>query len=362
MMKHVDKLMREGVSDNVFPGGVLLVAKGDTILFHQAYGSADPTARQEMTLETVFDLASLTKPLATTLATILLIQENRLSLSDRLSRLLTPFESTDKADITVAQLLSHTSGYPDYRPYYQQLRRLPPGKRALFRQELLVKEALVNPIGQKAVYSDLGFMVLRWVIETLAEKRLDGFVTARVYSPLGIKDLFFIDLNEPRKTGHHFAATEHCPWRKHLIKGAVHDDNAYVMGGIDGHAGLFGTAAAVFRLLGILHASWRGRGEPFIFDAKLLQRFFTRRMDPDRGLGFDVPARTGSSCGRYFSDHTVGHLGFTGTSFWMDLDRSITVILLTNRVHPTRKNEKIKAFRPVIHDAIMRHLVVHPHR
>jgi len=359
-MKHVDKLMKEALSENVFPGSVLLIAKEDTILFHNAYGYADLFTRQEMTRETVFDLASLTKPLATTLAAISLIQENRLSLSQKLSEVLPQFGSTDKAEITIRQLLSHTSGYPDYQPYYKVLNRFAPEKRSSALKDLLIKEPLAHPVGQQAVYSDLGFMVLRWVIETLAEKRLDRFVTAHLYSPLGIKDLFFIDLNKPQKTEYLFAATEKCPWRKRLIQGAVHDDNAFVLGGIDGHAGLFGTAQAVFRLLTVLLSACRGIGESNLFDSALLKRFFSRQIGSDRALGFDMPAQTGSSSGRFFSDRTVGHLGFTGTSFWMDLDRSIVVIFLTNRVHPTRTNEKIKTFRPKIHDAIMQHLVAPP--
>jgi len=116
----------------------------------------------------------------------------------------------------------------------------------------------------------------------------------------------------------------------------------------------------VFRLLIVLLSAWRGSGESNLFDSALLNRFFSRQTDSGRALGFDMPARTGSSSGRYFSDRTVGHLGFTGTSFWMDLDRSIAVIFLTNRIHPTRTNEKIKTFRPIIHDAIMQNMVAPP--
>jgi serine-type D-Ala-D-Ala carboxypeptidase len=359
-MKHVDKLINEALSENVFPGSVLLVAKEDTILIEKAYGYANLFTRQEMTLETVFDLASLTKPLATTLATALLVQENRLSFSQRLSEVLSRFGSTDKAEITIRQLLSHTAGYPDYQPYYKALNRSAPAERSSALADLLIAEPLAHPVGQQAVYSDLGFMVLRWVVETLCGKRLDRFVTDRIYRPLGINDLFFVDLNKPRETGYLFAATEKCPWRKRVIQGAVHDDNAFVMGGIDGHAGLFGTAQAVFQLLTALLSDWCGTGETNLFDSDLLNRFFTRQTDSDRALGFDMPGRTGSSSGRFFSRRTVGHLGFTGTSFWMDLDRSVIVIFLTNRVHPTRTNEKIKTFRPKIHDAIMEDLAAHP--
>jgi CubicO group peptidase (beta-lactamase class C family) len=310
-----------------------------------------------MTRETVFDLASLTKPLATTLAVLHLIQEKQLALSRTLADVLPPFTGTEKEAITIRQLLSHTSGYPDYRPFYTSLRTMPPDTRVPALRDLLVNEPPAYAPGQRTVYSDLGFMVLRWVVEILTGQRLDRFLTEKIYSPLGLEDLFFIDLDAPLAINRPFAATEQCPWRKRLIQGAVHDDNAFAVGGIEGHAGLFGTARAVFRLLSDLLSAYRQDPGPHRFDPLQLERFFSRQPDSDRALGFDMPAVSDSSSGRLFSARTVGHLGFTGTSFWMDLDRSIIIILLTNRIHPSRANEKIKRFRPIIHDMIMKRLL-----
>jgi len=153
-----------------------------------------------------------------------------------------------------------------------------------------------------------------------------------------------------------FAATECCPWRKALMEGTVSDDNAWVTGGIDGHAGLFGTAEDVYGLLKTLLSAYNGKMDT-LFRPELVQAFFKRDAVSSRALGFDTPSLEGSSSGRLFSVNTVGHLGFTGTSFWMDLDRAIVAILLTNRIHPSRNNNRIREFRPILHDAVMKTLL-----
>jgi CubicO group peptidase (beta-lactamase class C family) len=155
-----------------------------------------------------------------------------------------------------------------------------------------------------------------------------------------------------------FAATEQCPWRKDLLVGRVHDENTYVMGGVQGHAGLFGTAVDVHRLLVELLSAYHGRPLAGCFEPDLVRLFFQRWAGTDRTLGFDTPSVENSSSGRFFSTNTVGHLGFTGTSFWMDLDQAVIVILLTNRIHPTRNNETIRQFRPKLHDAVMKRIKI----
>ncbi len=223
----------------------------------------------------------------------------------------------------------------------------------------LIKEPMIYPTGKKVLYSDLGFMILCRVVENLTGMRLDHLVDETVYRPLGMTDLFFLSTDPSNgnlvehKERFEFAATEQCPWRNRVLEGAVHDDNAYVVGGIDGHAGLFGTAGGVHALLTELLAAYHGYSGNDIFQSDHVQFFLKERYGSERALGFDKPSMPDSSSGKYFSKNTVGHLGFTGTSFWMDLDRKIIVILLTNRVHPTRENEKIKDFRPKIHDAVM---------
>jgi CubicO group peptidase (beta-lactamase class C family) len=355
-MKIIEKLMQQAVADNVFPGAVLLVSREGCLAFHEAFGFRDLVARPLMTTETVFDLASLTKPLATTLAVMILVQERRLGLEQNLGDVLPAFKKDPKAAVKIENLLYHNSGLADYRPFYKEIDHLPSGKRLKALRKLLVNEPLIHPTGSRVVYSDIGFMILEWLVEHICGKRIDRFVAEMIYKPLGLDNLFFVDLkaNPPQGV---FAATERCAWRQQLLSGQVHDENAYVVGGIQGHAGLFGTASDVHRLLLQLLAAYHENQSLNLFQTNWVRLFFRRLADSDKALGFDAPSPAGSSSGTFFSANSVGHLGFTGTSFWMDLDRSIIVILLTNRVHPTRDNEGIKAFRPELHDAVMRSLL-----
>jgi len=356
-MNQVDALMRQAVSERVFPGAVLLVSRKGSIVCHCAYGFADLFSRRAMTTDTIFDLASLTKPLATALAVMMLIQQGDLGLEQQLGDILPAFKDDQKSTIKVRHLLHHNSGLADYRPYYKEIEHLPTEKRKPALRHLLVMEPLIHPIGAKVEYSDLGFMILEWMVEHVSGKRLDCFVSEMIYGPLGLEDLFFVDLNSKKKPRGVFAATEHCRWRKMLLAGQVHDENAYVVGGVQGHAGLFGTAAAVHTLVGNLLSVYRGAFPDNLFQTELVRLFLKRLPNSDKAFGFDAPALKNSSAGSYFSANSVGHLGFTGTSFWVDLDRFIIVIMLTNRVHPSRDNMAIKAFRPKLHDAVMKSLL-----
>lgn len=344
--------MQHAVSNGVFPGGVLLASQHGDILIHQAFGQADLTIGTPVSTRTVFDLASLTKPLATSLAVMMLMDRGLLSLDHTLGDVMPSSRGTGKAGISVKHLLYHNSGLPDYRPYFKELADEDPSRRRSLILTRVLNEPLLYPIGEKVVYSDLGFMLLRGIIERVGGSRLDDMVQKEVFLPLGLKHLFFVDLANPQPADG-FAATETCPWRQTLIRGVVHDENAYVVGGVDGHAGLFGTAADVHGLLVEIHDTYSGGPSHGIFQTVLLKKFLDYGKGTERALGFDRPAENGSASGCRFSKNSVGHLGYTGTSFWMDLDRSIIIILLTNRVHPGRDNEKIRKFRPVLHDAVM---------
>jgi serine-type D-Ala-D-Ala carboxypeptidase len=357
-MQKVDALMYQGLSGKVFPGAVLLISKKDTVFFIKAYGYANIFTKRPMAEDTIFDLASLTKPLATTLAIMNLVQENKLDLEQSLGSVLPEFKKTEKEQIKIRHLLSHTSGLPDYRPYYKELAKLPMGSRKGASIDLIAREPLIYQTGKKELYSDLGFMVLRQIVEHISGKQLGRFVDEAVYKPLASDagwGLFFPDTDSDLRPGR-YAATEFCPWRNKLLEGVVHDENAYVMGGVDGHAGLFGTAGCIHSLLSALLSVYYGFPSTHVFKKDLLKIFFERQNNTEKALGFDTPALYNSSCGDFFSRKSVGHLGFTGTSFWMDLERSVIVILLTNRIHPSRDNTKIKAFRPEIHNAIMKSL------
>lgn len=348
--------MTQAVRENVFPGAVLLVSKHGAPVFFQAYGVADVYTGRPVKKETVFDLASLTKPCATTPAVMRLLDMGKLSLAMTLGELLAEFKNTDKENITVEQLLTHTAGFPDYQPYYKRLQAFRFEKAKQMLRDMLVKEPVVYKSGTKTVYSDLGFMILSWIIEDLTCLGLDAFVEQAVFSKYGLDRLFFPGVDKKIFSGLEFAATENCPWRKTVLTGVVHDDNAFSVGGVDGHAGLFGTAENLNIFLSHLISEYYGEADNGLFQSATLQRFFHPRKEGERALGFDVPSPVNSSSGRYFSKRTIGHLGFTGTSFWMDLERAVIVILLTNRVHPTRKNERIRNFRPRIHDEIMKNI------
>jgi CubicO group peptidase (beta-lactamase class C family) len=344
--------MRRAVEDGVFPGAVLLVSHNRQIAWHRAYGVTDLQTARKATPATYYDLASLTKALVTTPAVLKLISKGAFGLESRIGHLLPDFAHTDKAGIEVQHLLYHTSGLPDWKPYYRFLADLPSAERGAGLLGCLAREPLIHPVGEVCRYSDLGFMILQLLVELYAGQRLDRVVSGYFYQPLGIAELIFAPIGDPLPRWD-VAATEKCPWRNRVLSGEVHDENAYAMGGVAGQSGLFGTADAVHRLLTALVDMHSGGAVDQLLPAELLQQAFARCPACRRGLGFDCPDRVGSSSGSRFSPESVGHLGYTGTSFWVDLKRRIMVILLSNRIHPSRTNDAIKSFRPLLHDTIM---------
>ncbi|MCJ8502382.1 serine hydrolase domain-containing protein [Desulfatitalea alkaliphila] len=347
----VDRLMMEGVTRRVFPGAVLWVACRGEVCCHNAYGLADLFRGRPMTVDTLFDLASLTKPLVTALAVMHLVRKGLLTL-DRPCADYWPLMTGDGRELpTLRHLLSHCSGLPAWRPYFFRLLRRPAAERSALLQKRVAQEPLQAAPGERVLYSDLGFWVLQWVVERATQQRLDRFWDATVARPLNIAPMHFNDLacSPPAVP---YAATELCPWRNRLLSGEVHDDHAHVLGGVAGNAGLFATAAAVGKLLQVLLAVDAGAAAVPAFDRDLVRTFLQRQSGSSWALGFDTPAPRDSSAGNGFGPDSVGHLGFTGTSFWMDRRRALIVVLLTNRVHPTRFNTAIKAFRPRLHDRI----------
>jgi CubicO group peptidase (beta-lactamase class C family) len=365
----VENAFEEAVTCGVFPGAVVLVGREDEVIYEQAFGSCSLVPMKSlMQTTTIFDLASLTKPLATTLAFMLLIGEKKVRLDDRVTRFFPTFGVFGKNAVTFRQLLNHSSGLPDWKPYYEEIIKAKKGGKINFVAsraakhyvfEQIHREKPVSPSGQQSLYSDLGFMILGETVEAISGVTLDRFCHDRIFRPLGLRGMSFIDLTQLRTRRLQpfpeiIAPTENCPWRKKVLCGEVHDDNAYAMGGVAGHAGLFSSARNIHHLLARLNSCLRGK-DTFL-PQTLMQEFFSRDetvKNSTYALGWDTPSEKGSASGQYFSPHSVGHLGFTGTSIWWDLEKNCHVILLSNRVHPTRKNEKIKSFRPQIHDLIM---------
>jgi CubicO group peptidase (beta-lactamase class C family) len=360
MFMNIAKFLEEGLKENVYPGAVLLAAQGGEIVFFHAMGNRAVIPKiLPMEKDTIFDLASLTKPLATTTAVMKLVDDALLNLDAPISALIQPFPWKDKSYITPRLILNHSSGLADWKPFYLTLINLPLQERKSAVRRLIMEEPLVGEPKTISLYSDLGFMLLEWIIEIAAGKGLSSFLEPILYQPLGLKTLYLDTIDRgpaPRKES--YAATEECPWRKEIIQGHVHDENAHALGGHSGHAGLFGTAFDVFTLTNMLLSAYHGDGTALI-NGEIARTFLSRQgLVPNStwALGWDTPSARDSSSGKYFSSTSVGHTGFTGTSVWIDLEKKVTVIFLTNRVHPTRSNERIKGFRPELHNLIMREL------
>lgn len=365
----VESALEEAAQRGVFPGCVLLVSRNGETLLERAVGSRSiEPERMPMRPEVVFDLSSLTKPLATTLAVMMLVREKRLGLDDRVTRFFHNFGVHGKTHVTFRHLLTHSSGLAAHRPYFKEVAALEKKGRPNFvasREakewvyEQVHREKLEAPPGTRVLYSDLGFMLLGQVVETVSGQTLDRFCHARIYAPLGLASTAFVDLSQLRQKRVEpirdmIAPTQRCPWRKRILCGEVDDENAYAMGGVAGHAGLFGTARDVDSLANHLKAI--AGGAPGILPKDLVDQMWTLDTTvhgSTRTLGWDSPSAQRSMAGTKMSPHTVGHLGFTGTSLWLDLERGVNVVLLTNRVHPTRDNDKLVEFRPRIHDLVM---------
>jgi len=365
MLEKISLRMNEAVEENVFPGAVVLVAYQGKIVFHEAFGSSRIIPQKvPMTQGTLFDIASLTKPVATTTACMFLIQRGLLKLEDPVNKIISEFGHGDKDRVTIFHLLTHSSGLRAWRPLYQEVNPEAEGRPELLGDDvtrqriygMVHKEPLSYPTATQSLYSDLGFILLGEVIERLTRMRLDRFHEQEISPKFKLVETFFLPWREEqsrsRLIGRIVAATEDCPWRKKVLSGVVEDENAYAMGGVSGHAGLFSTALDLHRFLEtLLHAD---SGDRAIWSPKLVRNFLTRQTEVPKSswaLGWDTPS-TPSVSGQFFSHNSFGHLGYSGTSIWVDRDKKLIVILLTNRVHPTRKNNKIQKFRPEIHDLI----------
>jgi len=364
----VADVLDKAVGAGAFPGAVVLVSHHGRPVYHAAFGfrSREPE-KTPMRPDTVFDLSSLTKPLATTTAFLLLVREGKVRIDDRVTRFFPNFGVHGKTHVAFRNLLTHSSGLPAWRPFFKEVVRLEKEGRPNFvashgaREmvyEMINREKLEYETGTKSVYSDVGFMLLGELVETASGSSLDRFCRERVFRPLGLRSTAFVDLAQLRlrklsPATDVIAPTERCPWRKRILCGEVHDDNAYAMGGVAGHAGLFSTATDVDALVSRLVACWKDQDD--FLPAALMRELWTRdTVTPGStwALGWDTPSPKDSSAGERIGSPAVGHLGFTGTSIWIDLERDAHVVLLTNRVHPHRTNERIRDVRPRVHDAV----------
>jgi CubicO group peptidase (beta-lactamase class C family) len=362
----IQAAMDQAVHDGVFPGGVLAGRlHGELQVLVVAGRLSEEPGAEAVRSSTIYDLASLTKPLATVTSLLLLVQSGKLELDAAVERVLVELKGLPIGQASIRDVLTHRSGLPGWRPLYERLDaegvawgRADPSvvRQAVLR--LLKEEPLLSEAGQQTLYSDLGFIMLGIVVERASGMLLDHYFNKAVAQPLGAEPLFFRRTPaSPSSDGASIAPTEWDDRRQRLLRGEVHDENAAAMGGVAGHAGLFGTAASVLAVSG----AWLGyahAGHPLL-DRQLVEAFTTRQPYPSGSswaLGWDTPS-TPSSSGTRFSSASFGHLGFTGTSLWIGPQRKLEIVLLTNRVHPSRTNDAIRAFRPMIHDLVYRELV-----
>lgn len=365
----IDRAVQRGVYDKTYSAAACIGSIG-TRMFHRAvYGSAvQPPPLRKVGLDTLFDLASLSKPLGAGLAALYLVGRSRMDLSITLDRVLPEFrQSPHMASIRVDMLLDHTAGFDASLPRLWEQDgwsvNTPAEKTVARYKETIAKLPLAYVPGSKMIYSDVGFMVLGWVVEQVTGKPLDIFLEQEIYKPLQLdSDVFFVrhgeQMSRKRIRNRVVAATEQCAWRGKLIQGEVHDPHAWCMGGVAGHAGLFGTVDGVWRLLHQLLKAYRA--EDSFFHSGTVQRFWTRSKRPadtTRTLAWDTPSAQNSQAGQRFSRTAVGHLGFTGCSMWIDPSKSVIGVYLANAAHPSPDNKSaaMAVLRPRVFDLIAKY-------
>ena len=344
------KELLDKARDDVFPDYAVGVHYGGKS--HFAYAGCGANS--------LFDLASLTKVIATT--TIAAIADERgVIATERPVKLYFPAFADSR--VCVSHLLNHTSGFPAWLPLHTQFhgekdrgefepRRTPAFARARYEKEILASHVPQN-FEKEAVYSDLGFMTLGWILEKGTDLPLDALLQEWILRHSGLESLQYLP------TSPDVVPTENCPWRGRVLRGEVHDDNCYVLGGVAGHAGLFGNTHDVLMMGRFWLDAYHGRPVPISgMTQATVRKFwtFSHLKNTSRVLGWDGITPGSSSTGQFFGPNSRGHLGYTGTSLWIDPDRELVVTLLTNRVHPTRTNEKIKGFRPQFHDTLLAEL------
>lgn len=346
-LRKVDAVMQEAVRDSAFPGGVVLAVRSGAIVYHKAFGGMDYSVYpQAVQANTIYDLASVTKVASTTSAVMRLVDEKRLSLDDNVTRYVPAFGQKGKGDITLYNLMVHNSGLPAWRKFYEFCETPQQVRDSVYATPLAYRT------GDSTVYSDLGLITMQAVVEKAAGTTLDRYVDSVFFKPLGMRTTMY---NPPASLRDRIAPTEvDVTWKKTgvAVRARVHDENAATLGGVSGHAGLFSTASDLAIFMQMLLNGGTYGGTRYIEEATVRQ-FTTRQSDrSSRAIGWDTKSGERSFSGRYTSQRTFLHTGFTGTSVVGDPESGVAVILLTNRVYPTRANNKLGLVRPQVHDAI----------
>ena len=339
----LDSIMAAGIANGAAPGGALAVGRFGRLVHIKGYGKLD-TAQASPAVDenSMYDMASLTKVIATTTAAMMLEEQGLLDLDRTVASYLPEFNAPDKAGITVKMLVTHRGGLEAFAALYRDTHG---------REEYLAKinaRPLKSTPGTATVYSDWDLILLQLVLERITGQTLDRFTTEKVFAPLGMTSTMFNPDSAQFWT--RVAPTEIDSARGGLVQGKVHDENANSMGGVAGHAGLFSSARDLTTFAQMLLNGGSYNGVRIVKPETVARWTAPQSRTASRALGWDTPSR-GSSSGSYFSPRSFGHTGFTGTSMWMDPERGLFVILLTNRVNPTRDNQKHVPLRRAVADA-----------
>jgi CubicO group peptidase (beta-lactamase class C family) len=337
-------LIEEGISKGFFPGAAAAVGHKNGIYKIEHYGSRCLIPKMlPMKRDTLFDMASLTKVIATNTLFIIFLEKGLISVFDKVSQYVEYFMDEEKSDITLFNLLTHTAGLPAYGPLYRLCSDFEDAVR------FISKEKLVYVPGSRVIYSDYGFILLRYILEKVGQDSFDNLCRKHVFEPLEMNYTCF----NPKSSN--VAATEVNPENGEILMGVCHDENGRFFNGISGHAGLFSNIEDMVRFASMLINEGNYKGKKLISKAafKAMIQNYTEGLEENRALGWCVKGKTVSSGGDIISPRAFGHTGFTGTSIWIDIENDVYVVLLTNRVHPTRENNNIISFRRLFHNAVL---------
>ena len=336
-LRVIDRVVQHGIKAGGFPGAAVVVGRKGASVWHKGFGHIDwaKSSPAVSPSETIYDLASLTKVVGTTTAVMILYDEGLIGLDDPVSKYLPEFSGGLKDSVTVRLLLEHRSGLPPDRPLWRLASSPSDARRIVLSTQLDYRP------GTRYVYSDLGAMTLAFIVEKVSGQPIDGFLHDRVYAPLGMSHTFFRPADSLKDN---VAPTEVTPPRGYPLQGEVHDENAYALGGVAGHAGLFSTAQDLAVFAQMMLNGGEYDGVRIVADSTI--RLFTTRAAGNRALGWAMADGQWGS-GEFLSNQAYGHVGYTGTSLWIDPTRDMFVILLTNRVHAARARRPEKVIADV---------------
>jgi uncharacterized protein YbbC (DUF1343 family)/CubicO group peptidase (beta-lactamase class C family) len=349
----VRKVILRSIKDSAFPSAAVAVLLKGKLVYQEAFGTLTYAQNSPKTsIEAVYDMASLTKVLATTTCFMKLYDEGKIKLDDSVTKYIPEFSANGKGKVRIANLLLHNSGLAAFRPYDQQVQGADAAMQALYN------EKLVYQTGDSMVYSDLGFITLGEIVKRVTGKPLHTYFAENIARPLGLTSMMFVPSGDV--LARCVPTEEDKLWKQAFTRPLVHDPRAALLGGVAGHAGLFASVGDIAMLMQVIYYAEQNKeaGKSAFIKPETVKLFTTRfnSKGSTRAIGWDTKGEGKSSCGDMFAPTSFGHTGYTGTSVWCDPTSDVCVIFLTNRVHPTSENIKIRAVRPAVHDAVIHDL------